>query len=46
MANTISELNSTEGEPVCSFDGLASLGITHFHHLFKAQEGTYIAEIV
>jgi hypothetical protein len=46
LANTIWGLRKREGEVVTSFEGLASLGIEHFSDLFKAQEGSSIAEIV
>jgi hypothetical protein len=46
MTNTIWGLQQGDGQVVNSFEGLATLGIAHFRDLFKAQEGTSIAEIV
>lgn len=46
MNNTIWELENEIGEQICSFEGLAEMGINHFESLFKAQEEPSIAEIV
>jgi len=46
MINTIWELESVDGEQICTFEGLAAMGINHFESLFKAQEESSIAEIV
>jgi hypothetical protein len=46
MTNTIWGLKQGDGQTVNSFEGLSTLGISHFKDLFKAQEGSSIAEIV
>ena len=46
IVNTIWDLRDWVGEEVSSFEGLAKLGTEHFCELFKAQEGSSIAEIV
>jgi len=46
MNNTIWELENETGDQICSFEGLAEMGIKHFESLFKAQEESSIAEIV
>ena len=46
MQNTIQELGDDLGNKVSSFEGLSSLGVNHFKHLFIAQHETSIAEII
>jgi hypothetical protein len=46
LTNTIWGLTQGDGQLVNTFDGLSSLGISHFKDLFKAQAGSSIAEIV
>jgi len=46
ITNSIWALNSVDGDPVTSFDGLAEMGVKHFEDLFKAPPGVSIAEIL
>jgi hypothetical protein len=44
--NTIWRLKDSLGNEVSTFKDLAQLGKNHFQNLFKAPEGTSIAEII
>jgi hypothetical protein len=46
LNNTIWSLNQRNGQLVNTFEGLSSMGITHFTDLFKAPLGSTIGEIV
>jgi hypothetical protein len=46
LNNTIWSLTQRDGQLVNTFEGLSSLGISHFKDLFKAQSGSSIGEIV
>jgi len=46
LYNTIWGLTQGDGQMVNTFEGLTSMGITHFKTLFKAQAGSSITEIV
>ena len=46
LNNTIWGLTQGDGQMVNTFEGLASMGITHFKNLFKEKAGSSITEIV
>jgi hypothetical protein len=46
MNNTIWSLTQRDGQLFNTFEGISSLGISHFKYLFKAQPGSSIGEIV
>ena len=44
--NTISKLKNENNEVITSFEGLASLGTSHFKALYKENNRTNLAEII